>query len=408
MLRPTRRALIAAAPVALAFGRALPARAAKKYGPGVTDTEIKIGNTGPYSGPASSYSTIPKSVAAYFRMVNDQGGVNGRRINFISYDDGYSPPKTVEMTRKLVEQDEVLAIASPLGTPTNSAIWHYMNQHKVPQLFIASGATKWDDPKGHPWSIGWQPNYQSEGRIYATFIVAEKPDGRIGVLYQNDDAGKDYLKGLTDGLGDKYKSMLTVALPYEPTDPTVDSQIVAMKAAGCTVLVTAAIPKMAAQAIRKAAEIEWKPLHVLTSVASSVGATLKPAGLEISKGVVSDFYLKDPTDPQWENDPGFKAWLAFMDKYYPDADKSDSGTLYGPSIGATTVQVLKQCGDDLTRENVMKQAANLHDFTVPLALPGVRINTAPNDFAPIKQVQMARFDGTRWRLFGPILTGAVG
>jgi ABC-type branched-subunit amino acid transport system substrate-binding protein len=348
-------------------------------------------------------------MAAYYRMVNDQGGVNGREIKFISYDDGYTPPKTVEMTRKLVEQDEVLAIASPLGTPTNSATWHYMNQRKVPQLFVATGATKWDDPKGHPWTIGWQPNYQGEGRIYATFVMANKPDGKIGVLYQNDDAGKDYLKGLTDGLAAKEKtSMIVDAAPYEPTDPTIDSQIVGMKAKGCDVLVTAAIPKMAAQAIRKAAEIEWRMLHVLTSVANSVGATLKPAGLDISKDVVSDFYLKDPTDPQWKDDPGFKAWLAFMEKYYPDGDKSDSGNLYGPSIAATTVQVLKQCGDELTRENVMKQAANLHDFTVPLLLPGVTINTSPTDFAPIKQVQMARFDGERWKLFGSILTGAVG
>ncbi|MGC2198953.1 MAG: ABC transporter substrate-binding protein [Stellaceae bacterium] len=405
----TRRTVLVAAPVALAVGVPRMARAAKNYDPGVTDTEIKIGNTGPYSGPASSYGTIPKSMAAYYRMVNDQGGVNGRKIEFTSYDDGYTPPKTVEMTRKLVEQDQVLAIASPLGTPTNSATWHYMNQKKVPQLFIASGATKWDDPKGHPWTIGWQPNYQSEGRIYATFIMANKPDGKIGVLYQNDDAGKDYLKGLTDGLAANGKtSMIVDAAPYEPTDPTIDSQIVGMKAKGCDVLVTAAIPKMAAQAIKKAAEIEWTMLHVLTSVANSVGATLKPAGLDISKGVVSDFYLKDPTDPQWKDDPGFKAWLAFMEKYYPDGDKSDSGNLYGPSIAATTVQVLKQCGDELTRENVMKQAANLHDFTVPLLLPGVKIDTGPSDFAPIKQVQMARFDGERWKLFGPILTGAVG
>jgi branched-chain amino acid transport system substrate-binding protein len=413
MTRLTRRTVLAAVPAALLGGAPSlaprPARAAGKYGPGVTDKTIKIGNTGPYSGPASSYATIPKSMAAYYRMVNDQGGVNGRRIDFISYDDGYAPPKTVEMTRKLVEQDQVLAIASPLGTPTNSATWHYMNQHKVPQLFIASGATKWDDPKGHPWTIGWQPNYQSEGRIYATYILSAKPAAKIGVLYQNDDAGKDYLKGLTDGLAAKGKaSLIRNAASYEPTDPTVDSQIVGMKAAGCDVLVTAAIPKMAAQAIKKAVEIKWKPLHVLSSVANSVGSTLKPAGLENSKGIVSDFYLKDPTDPQWQADPGFKAWLAFMDKYYPDGDKSDAGTLYGPSIAATTVQVLKQCGNELTRENVMKQAANLHDFSVPLLLPGVTISTSPTDFAPIKQVRMARFDGARWQLFGPVLTGAVG
>jgi len=412
MKRMTRRTILAAAPSALAFGVPLltgsPARAAKNYGPGVTDTEIKIGNTSPYSGPASSYGTIGKSQGAYYKMINDQGGVNGRKINFISYDDGYTPPKTVEMTRKLVEQDKVLLMASPLGTPTNTAIWHYLNQHQVPQLFVATGATKWDDPKGHPWTIGWQPNYQSEGRIYATFIIASKPDGKIGVLYQNDDAGKDYLKGITDGLGAKHKSMLVVPASYETTDPTIDSQIVSMKAAGCDVFVSAAIPKMAAQAIKKAAEIDWKPLHIVASVANSVGATLKPAGFDNSKGVVSDFYLKDPTDPQWHDDPGYKAWLAFMDKYYPDGDKSDSGNLYGPSVAATLVQVLKQCGDELTRENIMKQAANLHDFTVPLLLPGIKISTGPTDFAPIKQVQMARFNGERWQLFGPILTGAVG
>jgi len=408
MKRLTRRTILAAAPSALAFA-ALPARAAKQYGPGVTDKAIKIGNTSPYTGPASSYGTIGKSQAAYYRMINEQGGVNGRQIDFISYDDGYLPPKTVEMTRKLVEEDQVLAIASPLGTPTNSATWHYMNQKKVPQLFIASGATKWDDPKDHPWTIGWQPNYQSEGRIYATYILSAKPDGKIGVLYQNDDAGKDYLKGLTDGLTAKGKaSMIKDAAAYEPTDPTIDSQIVGMKAAGCDVLVTASIPKMAAQAIRKAAEIEWTPLHVLASVANSVGATLKPAGLDLSKGIVSDFYLKDPTDPQWKDDPGFKAWLAFMDKYYPNGDKNDSGNLYGPAIAATTVQVLKQCGDDLTRENVMRQAANLHDFTESLLLPGVTINTSQTDFVPIKQVRMGRFNGERWELFGPLLSGAIG
>jgi branched-chain amino acid transport system substrate-binding protein len=408
----TRRTLLAAAPAAVAFGGPFlagrPARAAKQYGPGVTDTEIKIGNTGPYSGPASSYSAVPKSEVAYYKMVNDQGGVNGRKINCISYDDAYSPPKTVEMVRKLVEQDQVLLIASPLGTPTNSAIWHYLNQKQVPQLFVATGATKWNDPKGHPWTIGWQPNYQSEGRIYAAYILKHRPDGKIGVLYQDDDFGKDYLKGVTDGLGDKASSMLVVKASYETTDPTVDSQVVDMKAKGVDVFVNTAIPKFAAQAIKKAAEIEWTPLHILSSIGASVGATLKPAGLEHCKGIVSDAYLKDPTDPKWLNDPGFKWWVSFMDKYLPTADKSDAGNVAGPSLAATTVQVLKQCGDDLTRENVMKQAASLHGFTVPMLLPGITINTSPTDFAPIKQVQMARFDGQRWQLFGPLLAGAVG
>ena len=407
----TRRSILAMAPSAVALAAPFlsigPARAERKYGPGVTDTEIKIGNTGPYSGPASSYGTVNKSMAAYYRMVNDQGGVNGRRINFISYDDGYSPPKTVEQVRKLVEQDEVLFTAGTLGTPTNSAIWHYMNQKKVPQLFVSTGATKWDDPKHYPWTIGWQPNYQSEGHVYAAYITEHKPGGKIGVLYQNDDFGKDYLKGLKDGLGGKAKSMVAVEAAYETTDPTVDSQIIGMKAAGCDVFVNTGIPKFAAQAIRKAAEIEWKPLHVLSSIGSSVAATLKPAGLENAKDLVSDFYLKDPTDLQWQNDQGYKDWLAFMDKYYSEGDKTDGGNVYGPSNAATVVQVLKQCGDDMTRENVMRQAANLHDFTVPMLLPGITINTTPTDFAPVKQIQMARFDGERWQLFGPLISGAV-
>ena len=406
MKRLTRRSILAAAPGALALGMPFVARA-KEYGPGVTDSEIKIGNTCFYTGPASSYGTIGKAMAAYYKMINEQGGVNGRKINFLSYDDAYSPPKTVEQTRRLVEQDGVLLDAGPLGTPTNSAIWQYMNQKKVPHLFVSTGATKGDDPKGHPWTIGWQPNYQSEGRIYATYITKEKPNAKIGVLYQNDDFGKDYLKGLKDGLGEKAKSMVVVEASYETTDPTVESQVVGMKAAGCDVFVNTAIPKFAAQSIRKAAEIEWKPLHILSSIGNSVAATLKPAGLENAAGLVSDFYLKDPTDPRWKDDEGFKWWVGFMDKYYPDGDKSDAGNVYGPSNAATVTQVLKQCGDELTRENVMKQAASLHDFTVPMLLPGIKINTSPTDFAPVKQVQMGKFDGKQWQLFGELITGAV-
>jgi branched-chain amino acid transport system substrate-binding protein len=402
----TRRSILAAAPSAIALA-ALPARAEKKYGPGVSDTEIKIGNTCFYSGPASSYGTIGKAESAYFRMLNDQGGVNGRKVNFISYDDAYSPPKTVEQTRRLVEEDGVLLMLNPLGTPTNSAIQHYLNQKKVPQLFVATGATKWDDPKHFAWTIGWQPNYQSEGRAYAAYILEHKADGKIGVLYQNDDFGKDYLKGVKDGLGDKAKSMIVVAASYETTDPTVDSQVIGMKSAGCDVFVNTAIPKFAAQSIRKAAELEWKPLHILSSIGNSVAATLKPAGLENAKDLVSDFYLKDPTDPQWKDDQGYKDWVAFMDKYYPEGDKTDAGNVVGPCFAETFVQVLKQCDDDLTRENIMKQAANLHDFRVPMLLPGITINTSPTDFAPIKQIQMGRFDGERWRLFGPLITGAV-
>ena len=404
MRQLTRRSILAAVPAALAL-KAYPARA-KEYGPGVTDTEIKIGNTVPYSGPASSYGTIGKAQTAYYKMLNEKGGINGRKINFISYDDAYTPPKTVEQARKLVEQDEVLLIESPLGTPTNSAIWQYMNQKKVPQLFVATGATKWNDPEHHPWTMGWQPNYQSEGRIYAAYILQNKPDGKIGVLYQNDDFGKDYLKGLKDGLGDKAAKMIINEGPYETTDPTVDSQIVGMKAAGCDVFVNTGIPKFAAQAIRKAAEIEWKPLHILSSVGNSVGAALKPAGLENAKGIISDFYLKDPTDPAWKDDQGLKDWLAFMTKYYPDGDKTDVGNVVGYSLAQTMTQALTQCGDNLTRANVMKEAANLKDFVLPMVLPGIKLNTTPKDFAPIKQVQMAKFSGERWELFGSLLNGA--
>jgi branched-chain amino acid transport system substrate-binding protein len=403
MKRITRRSILAAAPAAVAFA-AVPARAAKNYGPGVTDTEIKIGNTGPYSGPASSYSTIPKSMAAYYRMVNDQGGVDGRKINFISYDDAYSPPKTVEQVRRLVEEDGALLIASPLGTPTNSAIWHYLNQKKVPQLFVATGATKWNDPKHYPWTMGWQPNYQSEGHAYAAYILRERPGGKIALLYQNDDFGKDYLKGVRDGLGNK-ADMIILTSAYETTDPTIDSQVIAMQAAGADVFVNTAIPKFAAQAIRKAAEIQWKPLHILSSIGASVAVTLRPAGLENCKGLVTDLYGKDPTDPQWKDDPAFLQWAAFMDKYYPGGDNTDAANVYGPALAQTLVQVLKQCGDDLSRENVMKEAANLHHFRPPMLLPGIEINTSPTDFAPIKQIRMARFDGQRWQLFGPLISG---
>jgi branched-chain amino acid transport system substrate-binding protein len=408
----TRRTILAAAPAVLAAGGSilppLPARAAKKYGPGVTDSEIKIGNTGPYSGPLSNVSPTPISMAAYYKMINDQGGINGRKITFFSYDDGYSPPKTIEMTRKLVEEDEVLFIAGAVGTPTNSAIWHYMNENRVPQLFVSSGATKWDDPKGHPWTMGFFVSYQREGRIYAAYLLKHKPDGKIGVLYQNDDFGKDYLKGVADGLGAKAAAMITVKASYETTDTTIDSQIVEMRAAGCDVFVNIAIPKFAAQAIRKAAEINWKPLHILSGINASVGGTLKPAGLENAIGIISDTSFKDPTDPAWQNDAGYEWWVSFMDKYYPSADKSDLTTVYGPSIAATVVQVLKQCGDELTRENVRRQAANLRQFSLPMLLPGITINTSPTDFAPIKQVQMERFDGERFRPFGPVLTSALG
>ncbi|HXP04561.1 MAG TPA: ABC transporter substrate-binding protein [Stellaceae bacterium] len=408
----TRRTILAATPAILGFGGPLlapwPARAAKNYGPGVTDSEIKIGNTGPYSGPLSNASPIPISMAAYFKMINEQGGINGRKITFISDDDSYSPPKTVEMTRKLVESDNVLFTAGQLGTPTNSAIWHYMNEKKVPQLFVSTGATKWDDPKDHPWTMGFFVSYQAEGRIYAAYILQNKPDAKIGVLYQNDDFGKDYLKGVVDGLGDKAASMIKMKTSYETTDTTVDSQILELHAAGCDVLITVAIPKFGAQAIKKVGEIAWKPLHILNGIASSVGVTLKPAGLENAKDIISDNSFKDPTDPEWQNDAGYKSWSAFMDKYYPTGDKTDQQNVYGQSIAATTVQMLKQCGDDLTRENVMKQAASLQNLELPMLLPGIMVNTSPTNFAPIRQAQMRRFDGERYVPFGPVLSGAVG
>jgi branched-chain amino acid transport system substrate-binding protein len=411
MKRPTRRTVLAAAPAALAFGGPLlmpwPARA-KEYGPGVTDHEIKIGNTGPYSGPLANASPIPISEGAYFKMINDQGGINGRKITFISYDDGYTPPKTVEMTRKLVESDGVLLLSGSVGTPTNTAVWHYLNEKKVPQLFPATGATKWNDPKGHPWTMGFFVSYRSEGRIYAAYILKNKPDAKVGVLYQNDDFGKDYLKGLIDGLGAKAASMIKLKTSYETTDATVNSQIAALQRAGCDTLVTIAIPKFGALTIRRMAEVEWKPLHILNGIASSVGVTLKPAGLENAKGIISDNSFKDPTDPEWRNDAGYKWWVSFMDKYYPTGDKTDGQNTYGPSIAATTVQMLKQCGNNLTRENVMKQAANLRHFELPMLQPGIAINTSPTDFAPIKQVRMMRFDGERYVPFGPILTGEIG
>ena len=381
--------------------------AQKKYGPGASDTEIKIGNINPYSGPASAYGLIGKTIAAYFKKINAEGGINGRKINFISYDDGYSPPKAVEQARKLVESDEVLLIFQSLGTPSNSAIHKYMNAKKVPQLFVATGATKWGDPKHFPWTMGWQPNYQSEARIYAKYLLEKYPNGKIGILYQNDDYGKDYVKGLKDGLGAKAKTMIVSEQPYETSDPTVDSQVINLKASGADVFFNVTTPKFAAQAIRKAAEIGWKPLHLLNNVSNSVGSVLKPAGMENAKDIVSTAYYKDPTDPTWKDDVGFKHWAEFMAKDFPEGDKSSSFTVYGYSVAQTLVQVLKQCGDNLTRENVMKQAANLKDFEPEMLLPGIKVNTSPTDFYPIEQMQLMRFNGQRWELFGPVLSGGT-
>jgi branched-chain amino acid transport system substrate-binding protein len=395
--------------VAIAVGAALaasPALAQKKYDPGASDAEIKIGNINPYSGPASAYGTIGKTIGAYFKKVNAEGGVNGRKINYISYDDGYSPPRAVEQARKLVESDEVLLIFQSLGTPSNTAIHKYMNARKVPQLFVATGATKWGDPKNFPWTMGWQPNYQSESRVLAKYLLEKHPKGKIGVLYQNDDYGKDYLKGLKDGLAGKMQ--VVAELPYEPADPTVDSQIISLKASGADIFFNVATPKFAAQAIRKAAEIGWKPVHLLNSVSASVGSVLKPAGFENSVGIISTNYIKDPTDPQWKDDKAFKEWVAFMDKYYPEGDKTVSFTVYGYAVSQTLVQVLKQAGDNLTRENVMRQAASLKNLDVGMLIPGVKVNTSATDFFPIEQMIMTRFNGKNFENFGPVISGEIG
>jgi branched-chain amino acid transport system substrate-binding protein len=379
------------------------AMAQKKYGPGASDTEIKIGNTMPYSGPASSYGTIGTAEAAYFAMVNDQGGINGRKIKFLSLDDSYSPPRTVEQTRRLIEEENVLIDFSPLGTPTNTAIRKYLNEKKVPQLFVATGATKWGDPQHFPWTMGWQPSYQTEGHIYARYILEQMPNAKIGILYQNDDYGKDYVKGLKDGLGEKAATMIVKEVTYEPTDPTIDSQIVTLQSSGADLFYDVTIPKFAAQAIRKVHDLGWKPVHLLNSVSNSVGSVLTPAGLDASKDIITVEYGKDPTDPKWKDDQGYRDWLAWMDKYYPGGDKNDAFNVFGYNQAATMVQVLKQCGDDLTRENVMRQAANLHDFAPPMLLPGIAINTSPTDFYPIKQEQLAKFNGKTWELFGQVL-----
>jgi branched-chain amino acid transport system substrate-binding protein len=393
---------------ALALGlAAAPALAQKTYDPGASDTEIKIGNIMPYSGPASAYAVIGKTEAAYFAMINAQGGINGRKVTFLSYDDGYSPPKAVEQARRLVENDHVLLIFQSLGTPSNSAIHAYMNQKHVPQLFPATGATKWADPEHFPWTMGWQPNYQSEGHIYAKYLLEHRPDAKIAVLYQNDDYGKDVLKGVMDGLGDKAKAMVVAQASYEVTDPTVDPQILQLEGSKADVFINIATPKFAAQAIKKVAETGWKPLHILNNVAASVGGVLKPAGLDNAKGVVSTAYFKEPTDPQWQNGKDFKDWAAFMDKYYADGDKTNAFTVYGYIVSELMVRVLKQCGDDLTRANVMKQAANLHEVALPMLLPGIKANTSPTDFSPVKQMQMERFDGKTWQLFGPVMNGGA-
>ena len=397
------RAKIVLAAIALVgILAATPALAQKKYDIGVTDTEIKVGNTIPYSGPASVYAIIGKTYSAFFRMINDQGGINGRKINFISYDDAYSPPKTVEQTRKLVESDEVFVDLAPLGTASNVGIQKYLNQKKVPQLFVGSGASRWGDPEHFPWTIGLQPSYRSEARIYATYILQNYPGKTIGILYQNDDFGKDYLVGLKDVLKDKYEKLVISEMGFEVSVPTVDSQVVAIRTANPDIFINIATPKFAAQAIKKVAEMNWHPIHIMTNVAISPAQTLKPAGMENATGILSSAYQMIVTDPVMEATPGMKKFRAFMEKYFPEADKSESGPLTAWNAGQVFVQLIKQCGDELTRENVMKQAANL-DMTVDTYLPGIRIKTSPTDFYPIEQLQMIKFNGQTWQTFGPMI-----
>jgi branched-chain amino acid transport system substrate-binding protein len=410
MLSSRQRRIAALATAVTAFTLAFTsgsALAQKKYDTGATDTEVKIGNIIPYSGPASAYGVIGKTEEAYFNKINTEGGINGRKIKFVTYDDGYSPPKAVEQVRKLVESDEVLVVFNPLGTPSNTAIQKYLNAKKVPQLFVATGATKWNDPKDFPWTMGWQPSYQSEAHIYAKYLMKEKPDAKIAVLFQNDDFGKDYLKGLKDALGAK-SSMIVAEESYETAEPSIDGHIVKLKATGADVFISVTTPKFAAQAIKKLAEVDWHPLHIVSNVSSSVGGVIKPAGFENSQGILSANYAKDGSDPQWDTDPGMKKFVEFLAKYYPDGNKLDGSVVYGYGAAQTMVKVLQMCGDDLTRANVMKQAASLKDFAPDTLLPGVKINTSPTDFAPIEQLQMMRFKGEKWDLFGDIISGELG
>lgn len=397
-------AAVAAGFLVAATGSAM---AQKKYDTGATDTEIKIGNIIPYSGPASAYGVVGKAMEGYFKKINDEGGINGRKVNFISYDDAYSPPKAVEQTRKLVESDEVLLVFGALGTPSNSAIQKYMNSKKVPHLFLATGATKWNDPKAFPWTMGWLPSYQSEGRIYAKFLLKEKPDAKIAVLYQNDDFGKDYLKGIQDGLGAK-KSMIVIEESYELSEPTIDSHIVKIKSLNPDVLVIFTTPKFGAQTIKKVGELGWKPMQIITNVSASTATVMKPAGFENAQGVISAAYAKDTSDPQWNDDPGMKEYKAFLAKYVPEANVADSSALTGYNMAQTMAAVLKQCGDDLTRANVMKQAASINGIQQGGMLPGVLIKTSATDFSPIEQLQLMRFKGERWELFGAVIDGEAG
>ena len=401
-MKTNRRGFLGGVSTAAILSATGKAFAQKKYDDGASDAEIKIGHTNPYSGPASAYGVEGQLHQAFFKALNEAGGINGRKVNFISYDDGYSPPKTVEMIRKLVEEDKVLLCFNTLGTPCNTAIHKYMNQKKVPQLFVATGASKWGDPKSFPWTMGFQPDYHTEGSIYAKHILANVKDAKIGVLMQNDDYGKDYFNGFKEGLG-KEEGRIVKHVTYETTDPTVDSQIIQLKDSGANVFFNISIPKFAAQAIRKAGELNWKPVQYLNNVSASVAATLKPAGFENSQGIVTAVYLKDPTDKQWDDAPDMKEWRAWMAKNMPNANTADANYVYAYCVANLMVETLKRCGDDLTRANVMKQAASFHNHQLPLLLPGITIGTSTSDYYPIQAVQLARFKGETWELFGEVM-----
>ena len=400
-----KKLVLTAAAAAFSLLASQSAFAQKRYDTGASDTEIKIGNIMPYSGPASAYGIIGKTEEAYFKMINEAGGVNGRKINFISYDDGYSPPKAVEQARKLIESDEVLLIFNALGTPSQTAVQKYHNAKKVPQLFVATGASKWNDPKDFPWTMGFQPSYRVEARIFAKYILKEKPNAKVAIFYANDDFGKDYLAGIKDIFGSKASNLIVAEESYETTEPSIDSHIVKLKGTGADVFVNISTPKFAAQAIKKMAELEW---NVLTDVSVSIGAVMKPAGLEASEGILSAQYMKDASDPQWKDDEGMKKFMAFIDKYMSGANVADLNLAYGYAAAQTMVQVLKQCGDDLTRENVMKQAASLKDFAPDTLIPGIKVSTSPTDFGPIEQLKMMQFKGGKWELFGDIISAETG
>jgi len=372
--------------------------------PGVTATEIKIGQTMPYSGPASAYGVIGKGDVAYFKMINAKGGIHGRKINLISLDDSYSPPKAVEQTRKLVESDGVAFIFNSLGTANVTAVQQYLNDKKIPQLFVATGAEKWANPSKFPWTMGWQPSYRVEAKIYARYLQKEKPKAKVCVLFQNDDFGKDYLAGLKDILGDGYEKMVIKTASYEVSDPTVDSQLVTLQGAGCDTLITAATPKFAAQTIRKIFDLGWKPFHILSNVSVSIASVLKPAGLDKSVGIVTGAYLKDPNDPNMATDPGMAEYRAWVKEWAPELDPNDNSLLFAYGVSMTMVKVLEQCGDDLSRENIMKQAANLNKFTISIATPGTELTTTANDFHPFSQMQLAKFNGTHYEPFGEVLS----